>query len=709
MASKFFVFRLGDVEVREREFSLTKTGERLAVEPKAFRVLLILLRNPGKLISKEELLNAVWGETAVSDNSLTRSIALLRRLLGDDTRVPRYIETVATVGYRFVCKVDVSEDVSGHFAASGEVATNSLARIDKINGDEPKTMALKEGSRRRFRWMLTSGIVFAVGLAAAVWYLSRPRATLHISGSIRITLDGLNKGLGGTDGARLYFIQTSTNSIEEIGAKGGGIARVPVDLPGTLIWLLDISPDGSNALIGSSDSGNPINSLWNVRILGGAFKRLGEGDTGSFSNDGESVIYATHEGDIYTVRGDGTETHKLTGGLAAFRPRMSPDGKTIRFERGGLLWEMNSDGSKVHPLFQNWQIAGLQCCGRWSPDGSFYLFLIIGSPSAGVQMWTRNERRGLFPWSTAQPVQLTMGPIRWEPPIVGKDGRTIFASGRTLRGELSRFDSRTNQLLPFLGGISAEFVSFSKNDKSIAYVSYPDGLLFRANRDGSSPVQLTERPLYPVNPRWSPDGRDLLFAAQSSDGRMLMYIVPVEGGSPERVLPQDDQNEEDPKWSPDGQKIVFAGGNNRDATKEDLCVLDRTSVQVAVLPESTGLWSPRWSPDGRYIAALASGKPDLMIYSFETKRWSTLPVGSYVGFPEFSRDSKFVYFLTNGTDPGVFRIRVTGGEVERVVDLKDTHLTGLYRFSMSLDPSDAPLLLRDGGGDDIYALSLEQK
>src|ERR1700729_1076612 len=102
MASKSFVFRFGDVEVREREFSLVRAGEALSVEPKAFRVLLILLKNPQKLISKEELLNAVWGDAAVTENSLTRSIALLRRLLGDDTRNPRYIETVATVGYRFV-------------------------------------------------------------------------------------------------------------------------------------------------------------------------------------------------------------------------------------------------------------------------------------------------------------------------------------------------------------------------------------------------------------------------------------------------------------------------------------------------------------------------------------------------------------------------------------------------------------------------------
>ena len=95
---KCFVFTFADVEVREREFCIVKAREVLPVEPKAFRVLLFLIRNPHRLITKDELLNAVWNDVAVSENSLTRSIALLRRLLGDDTREPRYIATVPTVG-----------------------------------------------------------------------------------------------------------------------------------------------------------------------------------------------------------------------------------------------------------------------------------------------------------------------------------------------------------------------------------------------------------------------------------------------------------------------------------------------------------------------------------------------------------------------------------------------------------------------------------
>ncbi len=113
---KFSVFKFEEIEVREHEFLLVKGGKALPVEPKAFRVLLFLLRNPKRLVTKDEILSAVWNDCAVSDNSLTRSIATLRRLLGDDSREPRFIATVPTVGYRFLCDVVAAEQDVHEFA-----------------------------------------------------------------------------------------------------------------------------------------------------------------------------------------------------------------------------------------------------------------------------------------------------------------------------------------------------------------------------------------------------------------------------------------------------------------------------------------------------------------------------------------------------------------------------------------------------------------
>src|ERR1700722_4348101 len=112
-ANKSLVFRIGDLEVRESEYSVIRQGKVLAIEPKAFRVLLLLLRNPQRVVSKEELLKAIWGDAAVTENSVARSVLKLRKALDDDVREPRYIETVATVGYRLICHVDASEEPAG--------------------------------------------------------------------------------------------------------------------------------------------------------------------------------------------------------------------------------------------------------------------------------------------------------------------------------------------------------------------------------------------------------------------------------------------------------------------------------------------------------------------------------------------------------------------------------------------------------------------
>jgi DNA-binding winged helix-turn-helix (wHTH) protein/tetratricopeptide (TPR) repeat protein len=94
--------------VKPRDFVLIRDGRVLSVEPTPFRVLLFLLRNPGRLVTKDEILSEVWSDCAVSDNSLTRSIATLRKLLADDSREPRYILTVARLGYRWSFPVKVT-------------------------------------------------------------------------------------------------------------------------------------------------------------------------------------------------------------------------------------------------------------------------------------------------------------------------------------------------------------------------------------------------------------------------------------------------------------------------------------------------------------------------------------------------------------------------------------------------------------------------
>jgi Tol biopolymer transport system component len=390
---------------------------------------------------------------------------------------------------------------------------------------------------------------------------------------------------------------------------------------------------------------------------------------------------------------------------------LSPDGKTIRFARNGVLQEMNADGTGLHRLLPNWPVRGRQLGDRWTPDGTFYLFVTAQSFGTGGQIWALDGRHSLFRRPSPEPIQLTTGPIRWAQPVPARDGHTIFAVGQTLRGELSRWDKATGQFRPYLGGISADEVLFSQDGKSVAYVSYPDGDLWRANRDGSNPVQLTHPPVRPIAVKWSPDGKQFAFCNRADSH---IYSIASDGGAPVRLMPDATGRDLDPIWSPDSEQIAF-NTYLPDAHIEGR-ILDLATGHVSKLPEAENKRPEGWSPDGRYIVAMRTVSGGGAIRGMEmldlkTKQWRAMDAGEDQ-YPHFSHDGRFVYFLRTVQEPDgenhldVYRVPVAGGPAQRVIDMKDFHMTGYWGFMMFLDPDDAPLVLRDISSDDIYALNM---
>jgi eukaryotic-like serine/threonine-protein kinase len=158
-------------------------------------------------------------------------------------------------------------------------------------------------------------------------------------------------------------------------------------------------------------------------------------------------------------------------------------------------------------------------------------------------------------------------------------------------------------------------------------------------------------------------------------------------------------------WSPDGH--TMAGTSMSPEGKMILRTLNLDTRHITTIPGSDGLVEPRWSPDGRYVAA--ANDDHLKIFDFKAQQWSELRVTGWVDSPEWSADSQFIYFKRVMGDRGVFRIRIHEGTEEKIADLKDFHDAGWFGDYMGLDPTDAPLLLRDIGSSDIYALTLDSK
>jgi DNA-binding winged helix-turn-helix (wHTH) protein/Tol biopolymer transport system component len=697
MAGKSFVFRFADVEVREREFALVKSGETLAVEPKAFRVLLILLRNPGKLIPKQELLDAVWGDAAVTENSLARAVALLRKLLGDEAHSPRFIETVATVGYRWLGRVDAVEDPSGLPAPFDQDPLSA-------NYDSPAP-----GTKATARWSsmpTVAGAAALVAVALAAWYLVRPLPLPRVTTYTQITRDGNIRHIAGTDGSRIYF--NSSQGVAQVGVEGGEIVPVPIE--SIRAGAVALSGDGVTLLIRSA---NP-NRLFTVGTLGGSPRLVADwtGHCGvAWSPDSKYLAYTDCHGDLLVTRIDGTEIRKLaTVKSEIVELRWSPDGSRIRFTMDDMLWEVSASGTGLHKVLPGWKGPAGHCCGRWTANGDFYFFLAGGSVSnAGrdggfEQIWVLDERHRILPGSSPPPLQLTSGPIHWGWPFPSRDGEKIFSIGTIPRGELVAFDTRGKALQPFLGGISAEFLAYSSDGTQMSYVTYPEGILWRAKADGSERVQLTNPPLRPFVCNWSPDGTKILFFASRGASGNGLYTVSTQGGSPQLLLSPDDPVQSDGGWSPDGHQIVYQTGE-----QPSLRILNTDSSKANKIPGSEGLYSPRWSPDGRYIAALALSNAVIRIFDLQTRHWSTLAEhnGTW-GFPTWSHDGKFLYALNGPIPWSVYRIPVSGGNPQRIVEPSTEPLAGAYSGWFGLDPNDTPLLLRNHGTSDIYALTLER-
>ena len=720
------VVRFGTFELDAVQGELRKNGMRVRLQGQPFQILLVLLETPGEVVTREALRQRLWAETFVDfEHSLNTAVKKLRQVLGDNPENPVFIETVPRSGYRFIAAVRAMHPEQAGLAS-------------QRGGESPATpIAVMDAGKRRWRWAWMAWAAGSVVLAVACWYVSRPLPAPRLSYQAQLTLDGRKKDVIGTDGNSLFLNLFDPVGIGQVPTSGGTVVPVIPDLPtgslpiGATPGLWAVSPDGSSLLVRVYPYRSELvddEDLWSVGVVGRPVRLLTKAWDAAWSRDGRQILYASSHGDLYVMASDGGEPRLLAASSASGQARVrtsglawSPDGTKIRFTRDHSIWEVSSDGSNLREVIPGWRDSRFTCCGRWTPDGDFYVFLSGETLLKGInflpggQIWALDERRGLLRPRNPQPFQLTTGPTLWGTPVPSRDGQRIFARGVNLRGELVRFDKDSQQFQPYLGGISAEFVSFSHDGRYVAYVSFPNGILYRTNRDGTGVTQLTKPPVYPKSLQWSTDDTQIFFHDFSPAHQDAIYAVSSKGGTPRRLLPDDTQPETDPTQSPDGKKLIFSayGTNSAGPTaRSQVRILDLETHEITTLPDRPGgFWSTRWSPDGRYIAGLGEGSTDLVLFDLQTKQWTTMFQGTLVGFPSWSQDGRFIYF--EGTLPKddlrVYRVSLAGGKAQSIVDLRDVPLMGWYSGWFGLAPDDNPLLLRDEGTDEIYALTLYRK
>jgi Tol biopolymer transport system component/DNA-binding winged helix-turn-helix (wHTH) protein len=671
LVSRFGVFTL-DHSTGE----LFKHGVRVRLGGQPFQILCLLIERQGEVVTRDEIRARIWPGTFVDfDGALNTAIRRIRSALGDTAENPRFVETVPKVGYRFLVPLETSRP-------------------------GPVTVVVPAAPKRSLQHAVVAAVLLvatATILLAAV-LLNRPAP--RVARYSQITRDGQPKyGPLATDGVWLYY-----NVVTD---SGSAIGQVPVTgehqaatiWPG--YWMMDLSRSGAELLAHYEEGSHPAEGdgpLWILPLPTGSPRKLDIAGHGRWSPDGSMLAYSNGS-TIYLAGHDGSNPRRLSKvDGALYELVWSLDGRNLRLNlmaadgSGIAPWEIASDGSGLRRISGSGSWAGV-----WSPDARYFVF------GRGGDLWTGRDGR--------QPSPLTAGPISFQSPVFSRDGKSLFAVGEVPRGQVVRYDPASGQYLPYLRGISADGLAFSRDGQWVAYTSFPDHALWRSRTDGSERLQLTFGSPGAAYPRWSADGSQIAFTESTSPKgheHFQIYLVAAGGGAPQPLAPSD-ADQAIPAWSPDGKLLAFGGApwmKNWAPDSTAIRLYDFAARSTTKLAGSDGLWAPKWSPDGRYIAAKRADSRELMLWDRSTNGWAELArEKDMIQYTAWSHDNKCVYFnLSN--PPDIFRVCLDNPKVEEVLLLKDFRVafTGAYWFGLT--PDDSLVLLRDTGVQEIYKLDL---
>jgi Tol biopolymer transport system component/DNA-binding winged helix-turn-helix (wHTH) protein len=510
--------QFGIFEVDLRAGELRRNGSRVKLQEQPLQILTLLLEHQGEVVTREELRQKLWpADTFVDfDHSLNAAIRRLRDALGDSAENPRYVETVARRGYRFLTAVNGAQPAAA--AALSPSGSNQSAS--------------QQPASKNWRTVAVAAVLL-IGVTAG-WIVSR-RWVHHSSVQIRqqrLTANPEDDPVAGAvispDGKYLAFSDNTGFYLREIdGGETHAVSLATAIAAVPAAWYAD----GTHLIAKGVEGPKAPPSLWQISIVGGTARKL--------IDDARS-------------------------------PVLSPDGSQILFVRGPAteqeIWLMQADGGKPRRI-----VAGdrsMIISPTWSPDGRKIAYV---TGNYEPEIWQTSTRVEIFDLATGRK-ETILSAVSLRPGLVWTtDGRLIYAVSEPppnqndsniwaarlgwdghIYGPASRLTATT-------GDVAA--MSASADGKRLAYTKHwlqPDVYVAELNPAGtrlSTPKRLTldERNDFPF--AWTPDSKAVLFSSDR-DGAYHIYKQAIDQSVPERLALGDEQAMA-PRLTPDGASVLY--------------------------------------------------------------------------------------------------------------------------------------------------------
>jgi DNA-binding winged helix-turn-helix (wHTH) protein/Tol biopolymer transport system component len=585
--------RFGVFEVDLATGELRKAGTKVKLQDQPFQILSALLERPGEIVSREDLRQKIWRDDTFIDfdQGLSKAVNKIREALGDSADNPRFVETLARRGYRFIAPVEME-------CGSVMLAGSSVAA---------GTKQTRPSRRRIWVWLAASGVVAAIVLATGLWPIDVPR----VVDVVQLTNDGTHKGALVADGIRIIYGYEGSE-VYSVPVSGGDPKRLPLPfLPNgsTRIRVSGYSPMGQQILFMSagSDQGS-VAELWLTGPGGDAPRKVGELSSMNYSvalsPDANRLAISMPDG-IYIQSIATGERRKIQPMKTATAVWWHPSGHIVGFLDGReedsktRAWQVNDDGTHQRRIVPEQE--QMQWPGTWSRDGKRFFYSSFEQGSRNKEVFLRTQSGGVLGWLRKPVVtRLTAAGGRFGgwPAIDPIDPKRSYVWGWSPRAETLRYDPKSRKWVPFLPAFSGEQIERSPDGQWLVYRTYPGGELHKCRVDGSGDLNLAGG-VFAINPHWSPDGKRIAFAGvRSGTNKSLgLWLVSAGGGDAAPYRSEIDFGY-DAIWSKDGRRILFAQGGARPealpAGESRIRILDLDTGKIQTIPKGESLfWSAR--------------------------------------------------------------------------------------------------------------------